>query len=75
MDRSAELAEAFEQSILNSKGAFQLVLPKSPFNVCFWWVPQQLRPYKPDMASAADRALLSKVIPTFLLPLNVPIHV
>ena len=73
MDRSAELAEAFEQRIENSKGAFQLVLPRLPFNVCFWWMPQQLRPYKPDEASVADRALLSKVIqPTFLLPLNLP---
>ena len=62
VDRSAELAEAFEQRIVNSKGAFQLVLPRLPFNVCFWWVPQQLRPYKPDEASVADRALLSKVI-------------
>lgn len=72
VDRSAESAEAFEQSILNSKGAFQLVLPRSPFNVCFWWVPQQLRPYKPDVASVADRALLSKVIPNFLLVLKLP---
>lgn len=62
VDRSAELAEAFEQRIVTSKGAFQLVLPRSPLNVCFWWVPQVLRPYKPDEASVADRALLSKVI-------------
>ena len=75
VDRSAELAEAFEQKILNSKGAFQLVLPRSPFNVCFWWVPQQLRPYKPDVASAPDRAFLSKVIPSFLLPLKLPNNV
>lgn len=62
MDRSAELARAFAEKVEGSQGAFQLVMQEAPFNVCFWWVPRQLRPYRPDQASAADRALLSKVV-------------
>lgn len=61
VDRSTELAEAFARKIEGSKGAFQLVMQEAPFNVCFWWVPPQLRPFRPDQASAADKALLSKV--------------
>ena len=61
VDRSAELAEACARKVEGSQGAFQLVMKESPFNVCFWWVPHQLRPYRPDQASAADKAQLSKV--------------
>ena len=61
VDRSAELAEAFARKVEGSQGAFQLVMKEAPFNTCFWWVPCQLRPYRPNQASAADKALLSKV--------------
>ena len=66
VDRSAELARAFAEMVEGSQGAFQLVMHEAPFNVCFWWVPRQLRPYRPDQASAADRALLSKVVECLL---------
>ncbi len=61
VDRSAELAASFARKVEGSQGAFQLVMQEAPFNVCFWWVPPQLRPYRPAQASAADKALLSKV--------------
>ena len=68
VDRAADLAEAFARKAEGSKGHFQLAQPLSPFNVCFWWVPHQLRPYKPDKATAAEKALLSKV--ETILPLH-----
>ena len=64
VDTSAELAQAFARKVEGSRGAFQLVMAEAPFNVCFWWVPHCLRPYRADQASAADKALLSKVHPS-----------
>ena len=64
VDTSAELAQAFARKVEGSQGAFQLVMAEAPFNVCFWWMPHRLRPYRPDQASAADKVLLSKVHPS-----------
>ena len=63
MDRADELAQACEERIKESGGALQLVQRRAPFNVCFWWVPAQLRPYMPEQATPAAKALLSKVGP------------
>ena len=61
VDRADELAQACERKIEESGGALQLVQRRAPFNVCFWWVPAQLRPYEPEQATPAAKALLSKV--------------
>ena len=63
VDRADELAQACEKRIKESGGALQLVQRRAPFNVCFWWVPAQLRPYMPEQATPAAKALLSKVGP------------
>ena len=63
VDRADELAQACEKRIEESGGALQLVQRRAPFNVCFWWVPAQLRPYMPEQATPAAKALLSKVGP------------
>ena len=63
VDRADELAQACEKKIFESGGALQLVQRRAPFNVCFWWVPAQLRPYMPEQASPAAKALLAKVGP------------
>ena len=61
VDRADELAQACEIRIKESGGALQLVQRRAPFNVCFWWVPAQLRPYTPEQATPAAKDLLSKV--------------
>ena len=61
VDRADELAQACEIRSKESGGALQLVQRRAPFNVCFWWVPAQLRPYTPEQATPAAKDLLSKV--------------
>ena len=58
---SANLAIHFEQRIKASDGAFVLSHPRSFVNVCFWWIPQALRPFQPATASQQDLATLAKV--------------
>ena len=61
MDRNLALAEHFESAVLASGGAFQMVLPRSFANVCFWWLPPSLRPFDMVAASPQQKATLGKV--------------
>ena len=61
VDRNIALAAHVEARVLASGGAFQMVLPRSFANVCFWWLPRDLRPFDPALASPQQLAALGKV--------------
>jgi hypothetical protein len=61
IDHAMRLAEAFERRIRGDGGAFVAVRPRGFTNVCFWWVPQRLRPFDPESATPEQKALLGKV--------------
>ena len=63
VDRNIALAAHFEARVRASGGAFQMVLPRSFANVCFWWLPRALRPFDPATASLQQLAALGKARP------------
>lgn len=49
-------------SVLRQAGdAFVLVQPRSFTNVCFWWIPPDLQPFRFAQASAEQLQRLSQV--------------
>lgn len=60
-----KLATYFERQITDldrdGGGAFVLVHPRSFTNVCFWWVPPRLRPFRAETATPEQLAELAKV--------------
>lgn len=47
----------------DSSGAWQLVYEPSCSNVCFWYIPERLRPFKWETATEEQKAELNKVAP------------
>ena len=61
VDDTISMAAAFEELILGSEGKFQLVQPRTYANVCFWYIPRSLRPFRIENASAADMEQIGSV--------------
>jgi glutamate/tyrosine decarboxylase-like PLP-dependent enzyme len=63
-DHCFALAEQIATSIRNdTTGAWQLVYEPSCTNVCFWYVPEKLRPFKWEGSTQSQRDQLHKVAP------------
>lgn len=56
IDRAYDRARELEARVVDDP-RFALAVPANPFNVCFWWIPPQLRPFDLDAATpgALDR--------------------
>lgn len=61
LDHAMNLAQYFEQKIVRDGNAFVLVHPRSFTNVCFWWVPPGMRPFKFEGATEQHKADLGMV--------------
>lgn len=61
VDGTISMAEAFEELVLGSAGKFQLVQPRTYANVCFWYIPPSLRPFRREKATAADMEQLGRI--------------
>ena len=62
IDRAVALAEQLEVW-LRADQRFALAAPRSFANVCFWWVPPDLRPLQPSMMSPQVKARLHALAP------------
>jgi len=65
VDKAYALAAHLEDRVRNSGGKFVMVMPRSCTNVCFWYVPERLRPLAGDVAKAPEalREELHRVAP------------
>jgi len=64
VDHCFALATFMAEEMKNdASGAWELAFEPSCSNVCFWYVPKKLRPFKFAAASAEKVALLQKVAP------------
>jgi glutamate/tyrosine decarboxylase-like PLP-dependent enzyme len=64
VDRCFELAAFMAETMRNdSSGAWQLVYEPSCTNVCFWYVPEALRPFSWETATPEQIAEIHKVAP------------
>lgn len=61
VDHSFKLAIHFERAINDSSGSFVLVRARSFVNVCFWWIPANLRPFCVRSAAQHQLDLLDTV--------------
>ena len=52
-----------ERIAADDSGRFVIARPPSFVNVCFWWVPQALRPFDPATATAQELETIGRLAP------------
>eukprot|EP00667_Euglena_gracilis_P005818 EG_transcript_5857 len=62
VDRSIALCQYWAQRV-EGDPRFRLAVPLVLLNVCFWWLPANLRHFDPEHSSQAERDALGRVAP------------
>jgi glutamate/tyrosine decarboxylase-like PLP-dependent enzyme len=63
VDRCFSLLEYMHAKLLENDQAWVVVVPPSCTNICFWYVPQHLRPFDPYKEGGQKRTALHRVAP------------